>query len=105
MYGIFWVVVGDVVYFFGWWWVVAGIFWVVVGDGMVYNIPFLNDHIKMTVYFIKNDDLILFHFNMKKLNMFNFLQIKMMKTFLKLSDTIVLSERQREICIPVYVFT
>ena len=45
----------------------------------------------MTVYFIKNDDLILFHFNMKKLNMFNFLQIKMMKTFLKLSDTIVLS--------------
>ena len=26
-----------------------------------------NDHIKMTVYFTKNDDLILFHFNMKKL--------------------------------------
>ena len=40
---------------------------------------FLNDHIKMTVYFTKNDDLILFHFNMKKLNMFNFLHIKMMK--------------------------
>ena len=33
----------------------------------------------MTVYFTKNDDLILFHFNMKKLNMFNFLHIKMMK--------------------------
>ena len=40
---------------------------------------FLIDHIKMTVHFIKNDDLILFHFNMKKLNMFNFLHIKMMK--------------------------
>ena len=48
---------------------------------MVYNIPFLNDHIKMTVYFIKNDDLILFHFNMKKLNMFNFLHIKIMISF------------------------
>ena len=33
----------------------------------------------MTVYFTRNDDLILFHFNMKKLNMFNFLHIKMMK--------------------------
>ena len=38
----------------------------------------------MTVYFTKNNDLILFHFNMKKLNMLNmkklnFLQIKMMK--------------------------
>ena len=33
----------------------------------------------MTVYFTKNDDLILFHFNMKKLNIFNFLRIKMMK--------------------------
>ena len=33
----------------------------------------------MTVYFTKNDDLILFHFNAKKLNMFNFLHIKMMK--------------------------
>ena len=33
----------------------------------------------MTVYFTKTDDLILFHFNMKKLNMFNFLHIKMMK--------------------------
>ena len=33
----------------------------------------------MTVYFTKNDNLILFHFNMKKLNMFNFLYIKMMK--------------------------
>ena len=34
----------------------------------------------MTVYFTKNDDLILFHFNMKKLNMFISLRIKMMKT-------------------------
>ena len=33
----------------------------------------------MTSYFAKNDDLILFHFIMKKLNMFNFLHIKMMK--------------------------
>ena len=33
----------------------------------------------MTVHFTKNDDLILFHFNMKKLNMFNLLHIKMMK--------------------------
>ena len=33
----------------------------------------------MTVYFTNNDDLILFHFNMKKLNMFNFLHIKIMK--------------------------
>ena len=38
----------------------------------------------MTVYFTKNDDLILFHFNMKKLNMFNFLHIKMMKISLKI---------------------
>ena len=45
----------------------------------------------MTVYFTKNDDVILFHFNMKKLNMFNFLHFKMMKIFLKLSGTIVLS--------------
>ena len=33
----------------------------------------------MTVYFTKNDNLILFHFNMKKLNMFIFPRIKMMK--------------------------
>ena len=32
----------------------------------------------MTEHFTKNDNLILFHFNMKKLNMFNFLHIKMM---------------------------
>ena len=35
--------------------------------------------IKMIVHFTKNDDLILLHFNMKKLIMFNFLHIKMMK--------------------------
>ena len=35
----------------------------------------------MTVYFTKNDDLILFYINMKKLNMFNFLHFKMMKFF------------------------
>ena len=75
----------------GWWWVFFCWWWVVVGGGTVYNSPFLNDHIKMTVYFTKNDDVILFHFNMKKLNMFNFLHFKMMKIFLKLSDTIVLS--------------
>ena len=40
---------------------------------------FLNDHIKMTMYFTKSDYLILFHFNMKKLNMFNFLHIKVIK--------------------------
>ena len=33
----------------------------------------------MTVYFTKNDNLILFHFNMKKLNMFIFPRIKMVK--------------------------
>ena len=33
----------------------------------------------MAVYFIKNNDLNLFHFNMKKLNMFNFLYIKIMR--------------------------
>ena len=33
----------------------------------------------MTVYFTKTDDLILFYFNMKKLNMFNVLHTKMMK--------------------------
>ena len=33
----------------------------------------------MSMYFTKDDDLILFHFSMKKLNMFNFLHIKMMK--------------------------
>ena len=33
----------------------------------------------MTAYFTKNDDLILFHFDMKKLNMFIFLHIKMVK--------------------------
>ena len=33
----------------------------------------------MTMYFTKNHDLILFHFNMEKLSMFNFLRIKMMR--------------------------
>ena len=33
----------------------------------------------MTLYFLKNDDLILFHLNMKKLNMSNFLLTKMIK--------------------------
>ena len=33
----------------------------------------------MTVYSTKIDYLIVFHFNMKKLNMFNFLQTKIMK--------------------------
>ena len=33
----------------------------------------------MTVYFTKTNDLILFHFNVKKLNMFHFLHIKMMR--------------------------
>ena len=33
----------------------------------------------MTVYFTKNDNLILLYFNMKKLNMFNCLHIKMVK--------------------------
>ena len=59
----------------------------------------------MTVYFTKNDDLILFHINMKKLNMFNFLHFKIMKILFKLSDTIVLPWQQREMCILVYVFT
>ena len=59
---------------------------------------------KMTVYFTKNDDLILFHFDMKELNVFNFLYIKMMKISFEISDSNVLSWRQREICILVYVF-
>ena len=58
----------------------------------------------MTVYFTKNDDLILFHFDMKELNVFNFLYIKMMKISFEISDSNVLSWRQREICILVYVF-
>ena len=60
----------------------------------------------MTVHFAKNDDLILFHINMKKLNMFNFLHFKMMKILFKLSDTIVLSWRQRKnvhTCVCFYV--
>ena len=72
---------------------------------IIFKWSFLNDHIKMTVYFTKNDDLILFHINMKKLNMFNFRHFKMMKILFKLSDTIVLSWLQREMCILVYVFT
>ena len=38
----------------------------------------------MTVYFTKIDDFILFHFNMKKLNMFNFHHVKMMKISFKI---------------------
>ena len=58
----------------------------------------------MTVYFTENNDLILFHFHMKNLNMFNILRIEMMKiSLMKLSDTVVLSWRQREICILVCV--
>ena len=38
----------------------------------------------MTVYFTKNDDLILFHVNMKKLNMLKFLHIKMMKIYFEI---------------------
>ena len=53
-----------------------------------HNIMFLkvqmHSHIKvimnkMTMHFTRNYDLILFNFNMKKLIMFNFLHIKMMK--------------------------
>ena len=58
----------------------------------------------MTMYFTKNHDLILFHSDMKELNVFNFLYIKMMKISLEISDSNVLSWRQREICIFVYVF-
>ena len=38
----------------------------------------------MTIYFTKNDDLILFHFNMKNLNMVSFLHIKMRKIYFEI---------------------
>ena len=53
----------------------------------------------MTVYFTKNDDLILFHFDMKNLNMFNFLHIKMMKISFEIIRHHCLVWQQREICI------
>ena len=60
----------------------------------------------MTVYFTKNDDLILFHFNMKKLNMFNFLHIKMMKiSFEIIRDhcLVLATKRNVHTCVCFYV--
>ena len=56
----------------------------------------------MTVHFTKNDDLIiLFHFNMKKLNLFNFLHIKMMKISFEIIGHYCFV---REICILMYIY-
>ena len=60
----------------------------------------------MNVYFTKNDDLIFFHFNMKKLNMFNFLHIKMMKISFEIIRHhcfVLVTTRNLHICVCVYV--
>ena len=60
----------------------------------------------MTVYFTKNDDLILFHFNMKKLNMSNFLHIKMMKISFEIIRhhcLVLATKRNVHTCVCFYV--
>ena len=60
----------------------------------------------MTVYFTKNDDLILFHFNMKMLNMFNFLHIKMMKISFEIIRhhcLVLATKRNVHTCVCFYV--
>ena len=60
----------------------------------------------MTVYFTKNDDLILFHFNMKKLNMFNFLHIKIMKIsfeIIRRHCSVLATTRNLHTCVCFYV--
>ena len=60
----------------------------------------------MTVYFTKNGDLILFHFNMEKLNMFNFLHIKMMKISFEIIRhhyLVLATKRNVHTCVCFYV--
>ena len=60
----------------------------------------------MTVNFTKNDDLILFHFNMKKLNMSNFLHIKMMKISFEIIRhhcLVLATKRNVHTCVCFYV--
>ena len=60
----------------------------------------------MTVYFTKNDDLILCHFNKKKLNMFNFLHIKMMKISFEIIEHhcfVLKATRNLHTCVCFYV--
>ena len=60
----------------------------------------------MTVYFTKNDDLILFHFNMEKLNMFSFLHIKMVKISFEIiihHCFVVATTRKLPTCVCFYV--
>ena len=60
----------------------------------------------MTVYFTKTDDLILFHSNMKKLNMLNFLNIKIMKIYFEIiRHRCFVLAKKREIRLLVYNFT
>ena len=51
----------------------------------------------MAVFFTKNNDLILFHFNMKKLNMLNFLHIKKTSFEVVRHHCFVLFWRQRDL--------
>ena len=60
----------------------------------------------MTLYFTKNDDLILFHFNMRNLNMFNFLYIKMMKISFEIIRhhcLVLATKRNAHTCLCFYV--
>ena len=60
----------------------------------------------MTVYFTKNDDLSLFHFNMKKLNTSNFLHIKMMKISFEIIRhhcLVLATKRNVHTCVCFYV--
>ena len=62
----------------------------------------------MTVYFTKNDDLILFPFNMKKLNIFNFLHIKMMKISFEIIRhhcLVLATKKNLHTCVCFYVNT
>ena len=62
----------------------------------------------MTVYFTKNDDLILFPFNMKKLNIFNFLHIKMMKISFEIIRhhcLVLATKKNLNTCVCFYVNT
>ena len=60
----------------------------------------------MTVYFTKSNNLILFHFNMKKLNMFNFFHIKMMKISFEIIRHhyfVLVTTRNLHTCVCFYV--
>ena len=60
----------------------------------------------MTAYFAKHDDLILYHFNMKKLNMFIFLHIKMVKISFEIIThhcLVLATKRNLHTCASFYV--